>query len=82
MAPSLIRLATLEDALAVERRPNVPGTVDERPNWRLPLPKPLELLVHDPLVRRVAAAMESGAEVGGRRRRCGRRPPARPSAAR
>ena len=47
----------------MERRPNVPGTVDERPNWRLPLPKPLELLVHDPLVRRVAAAMESGAEV-------------------
>ncbi len=62
LAPSLIRLATLEDALAVERRPNVPGTVDERPNWRLPLPKPLELLEHDPLARRVAAAMEAGAE--------------------
>ena len=40
----------------------MPGTVDERPNWRLPLPKPLELLEHDPLVRRVAAAMEAGAE--------------------
>jgi 4-alpha-glucanotransferase len=62
LAPSLIRLATLEDALAVEHRPNVPGTVDERPNWRLPLPKPLELLEHDPLVRRVAAAMEAGTE--------------------
>ena len=59
-APSLVRLATLEDALGVERRPNVPGTVDERPNWRLPLPKPLEQLEHDPLLRRVAAAMEAG----------------------
>lgn len=61
-APSLLRLATLEDALGVEHRPNVPGTVDERPNWRMPLPKPVERLVHDPLVRRVAAAMEAGAE--------------------
>jgi 4-alpha-glucanotransferase len=62
LAPSQIRLATLEDALGVERRPNVPGTVTERPNWRLPLPKPLDRLEHDPLLRRVASAMEAGAE--------------------
>jgi 4-alpha-glucanotransferase len=59
-APSLIRLATLEDALGVEHRPNVPGTVDERPNWRIPLPKSVEQLEHDPLLARVAAAMAAG----------------------
>jgi 4-alpha-glucanotransferase len=59
-APSVLRLATLEDALAVTQRPNVPGTFDERPNWRIPLPKALHLLEHDPLARRVAAAMASG----------------------
>jgi 4-alpha-glucanotransferase len=27
-------LLPLEDALALEDQPNVPGTVDEHPNWR------------------------------------------------
>lgn len=41
-AGSDLVLATLEDALAVRERPNLPGTVDERPNWRLALPVALE----------------------------------------
>ena len=41
-APSMIVTATLDDALGVETRPNVPGTTDERPNWSIPLPLPLE----------------------------------------
>ena len=50
-APSAVVTATLEDALVVERRPNLPGTMDDqRPNWRLPLPKPAEEIEHDPLV--------------------------------
>lgn len=32
--PSQLALLPLEDALAVEDQPNVPGTIDERPNWR------------------------------------------------
>src|SRR3712207_4608961 len=36
-APSLLLSATLDDAVAERRRPNVPGTTD-RPNWSLPLP--------------------------------------------
>ena len=34
-APSLIVVATLDDALAMVERPNMPGTVDEWPNWSL-----------------------------------------------
>jgi 4-alpha-glucanotransferase len=53
-ASSQIVLATVDDALAVPRRPNVPGTSHERPNWSIPLPKRLEELESDPLARRIA----------------------------
>ena len=43
-APSMLLTATLDDAAVVEERPNVPGTVDERPNWSIALPVPLEEL--------------------------------------
>ena len=56
-APSAIALATLEDALAVEERPNVPATTHERPNWSLALPVPLEDLETAPLPRTVAATL-------------------------
>ncbi len=35
-------VATLEDAVGVRTRPNLPGTLDEHPNWRLALPVPLD----------------------------------------
>ncbi len=41
-APSQILVATLDDALGVVERPNIPGTVDEWPNWSLALPVPIE----------------------------------------
>ena len=41
-ARSRIVLASLEDALGVEERINVPGTTTEFPNWRLALPFTLE----------------------------------------
>ncbi len=56
-APSAIVTATLDDALAVEERPNVPATVDERPNWSLALPVPLEELERSPLPLAVADAL-------------------------
>ncbi len=40
-SPSVLLAATLEDAVAEHRRPNVPGTT-ERANWRLPLPVAVE----------------------------------------
>lgn len=37
-----LAVATLEDALGVRTRPNLPGTLDEHPNWRQALPVALE----------------------------------------
>jgi 4-alpha-glucanotransferase len=56
-APCALVGATFEDALALRRRPNLPGTTTERPNWSLGLPLPLEDALDDPLVGRVAAAL-------------------------
>ncbi|MGQ0678046.1 MAG: 4-alpha-glucanotransferase [Actinomycetota bacterium] len=50
-------LATLEDAIGVEKRPNMPGTVDEWPNWRQPLPVKLEDLEKNRAVLDLARAM-------------------------
>jgi 4-alpha-glucanotransferase len=33
-APSHLTLLPLEDALALEEQPNLPGTIDQHPNWR------------------------------------------------
>lgn len=56
-APSAVVLGQLDDACAALDRPNLPGTVDERPNWRIPLPLTLEQIQADPLVDRVATAL-------------------------
>lgn len=57
-APSALVGATLEDALLVAERPNVPGTVPPmRINWSTALPRPLEELPRDPFVARLAEAL-------------------------
>jgi 4-alpha-glucanotransferase len=43
-SPSAVLTATLDDALSVEERPNMPGTTDQWPNWCLALPVPIEEL--------------------------------------
>ncbi|MCV2491505.1 4-alpha-glucanotransferase [Geodermatophilus sp. YIM 151500] len=60
-APSTLLSATLDDAVAQERRPNMPGTTD-RPNWSLPLPVLVEDLPGHPLLQEVAGTL--GAAVG------------------
>ena len=55
--PAMLVAATLEDALEAHDRPNVPGTIDERPNWSLPLPVALDDLAADPRVRRLAGIL-------------------------
>jgi 4-alpha-glucanotransferase len=47
----------LEDAVATSERPNVPGTIDQHPNWCLPLPVLLDELAADPRVRRLAGVL-------------------------
>lgn len=56
-APSRILNATLDDALAVPERPNIPGTTDERPNWSLALPVPLEDIETDERVAAIGRAL-------------------------
>ena len=41
----------------VEERPNMPGTIDEWPNWRIALPMPLEAILDDPRVAAIAEAL-------------------------
>jgi 4-alpha-glucanotransferase len=53
-APCLILTASLDDVAAVEERPNMPGTIDEWPNWSIGLPVPLETLEHSLLAGRIA----------------------------
>jgi 4-alpha-glucanotransferase len=62
-APSTLLSATLDDAVAEQRRPNMPGA-DDRPNWSLPLPVLVEDLAGQPLVQAVARTLADG--VSGR----------------
>jgi len=66
-APSMMVTATLEDALAVEDRPNIPTTGTERPNWALALPVALEQLESHPralAIGRILAARRGRADSG------------------
>jgi 4-alpha-glucanotransferase len=53
-APSLLLTAGLDDALGVEERPNMPGTVDQWPNWSIALPATIEEIEADPRPRAIA----------------------------
>jgi 4-alpha-glucanotransferase len=55
-----IVLASLEDALGVSERPNVPGTTTEFPNWRLALPSSIEEMESAEGINRIADAMNAG----------------------
>jgi 4-alpha-glucanotransferase len=59
-SPAAIVMATLDDALRVTERPNLPGTIDEHPNWSIPLPRRLEEIADDPFVAELAAALDRG----------------------
>jgi len=69
-APARLVVAALGDAVGDVRQPNLPGTVDEYPNWRLPVaapgpdgaPRPvlLEELRASPAVRRLADLLRAG----------------------
>ena len=64
-ARSRIALATLEDALGVDERPNHPGTTTEFPNWRLALPLSLEDFENADGPRRIAEAMAGARRSAG-----------------
>ncbi len=58
-SPSVITLASVEDGLGVEKRPNLPGAGENiRPNWCIPLPKQLEEIENDPQILKIAACLK------------------------
>jgi 4-alpha-glucanotransferase len=63
-APSALLLTSPQDALGETRQPNLPGTVDEYPNWRIPLPVAVEDLFGQTGVRRVVHVLSEDAKPG------------------
>lgn len=65
-SPSRLVLAAFGDAVGDLRQPNLPGTVDEYPNWRLPVadghgrPLTLEDLLDSGRVHRLAGLLDEG----------------------
>lgn len=54
---SRLAMVTLDDLAGVRVRPNIPGTIDEHPNWRIPLPAPIHDLFERVLARRVLSVL-------------------------
>jgi 4-alpha-glucanotransferase len=57
-APSHIQLIPLEDALEVVEQVNIPGTIDQHPNWRQKLPIAMEDFWQQNSVTTIASAMK------------------------
>jgi 4-alpha-glucanotransferase len=57
--PSRLLLVSLEDALGETEQVNLPGTINEHPNWRRRLLVPLEELLQASTLPAVAAVMET-----------------------
>jgi len=49
--PSRLLMIGIEDLIGVEEQANLPGTIDEHPNWRRRLPMTLDEIAADPRVR-------------------------------
>jgi 4-alpha-glucanotransferase len=62
LARSRSRLVLISpyDIIGEVRQPNLPGTVDQYPNWRLPLPESLEELRADPRVAEIVDVVRRG----------------------
>lgn len=59
-AASRIVVASLDDAAGVRERPNMPGTVNQYPNWRIALPEPIEDVLAAPLARELVQVVGAG----------------------
>jgi 4-alpha-glucanotransferase len=77
--------ASLYDVLGELSQPNLPGTTDQYPNWRMPLAAGLEEIVADPRVQRIAEVLSARQAARARSRAAsaaGRRPPRKASGGR
>jgi 4-alpha-glucanotransferase len=58
-AASALLLVSPADALGEVRQPNLPGTIDQYPNWRIPLPVGVQALFENPLLLRAVSALRA-----------------------
>ncbi|WP_428853146.1 4-alpha-glucanotransferase [Imbroritus primus] len=58
--PGPLRLAPLEDLLGLSEQPNLPGTVEQHPNWRRRMPVTVAALFANDDVQRRIAALRTG----------------------
>lgn len=56
-SPAPLMLAPVEDLVGLVDQPNLPGTIDEHPNWRRRLEPPASKFFDDPVVARRAATI-------------------------
>jgi 4-alpha-glucanotransferase len=50
-SPSALALIPIEDVIGIAEQPNVPGTIDQHPNWRRRLAQPVDQVLEAPRVR-------------------------------
>jgi 4-alpha-glucanotransferase len=58
-AASRLVLTSPADVLGERRQPNLPGTVEEYPNWRIPLPVTVDEFFADEHVRATVAPLRA-----------------------
>jgi (1->4)-alpha-D-glucan 1-alpha-D-glucosylmutase len=64
--PCRLAMIQIDDLLDVAEQVNVPGTVEQNPNWQLKLARPLEGLLQEPTVQRRLAALAAERAARGR----------------
>ncbi|SEQ95074.1 4-alpha-glucanotransferase [Actinokineospora terrae] len=57
--PCALVFAAPQDLVGELRQPNLPGTVDQYPNWRLPLPLTVDEIMAHPAVRAAVAELRA-----------------------
>jgi 4-alpha-glucanotransferase len=55
--PCRLFCVQIDDALGIHEQANLPGTVNEHPNWRRKMPIPIEELGAHPLFRALTTAV-------------------------
>ena len=56
-SPGPLALISIEDILGLTEQPNVPGTIDEHPNWRRRLERPAAEVLDTPDAKRRLAIL-------------------------
>jgi 4-alpha-glucanotransferase len=47
-APGPLTIVPLEDIMGIAEQPNLPGTIDQHPNWRRRFPLPVDEMLRQP----------------------------------